>query len=107
MVTCSNYTNFSNPSYENKSENNNSNSRVARTTESALYIFKKKNSSTCMSECNQLTFTFLPTTKCWNHLPLKLRASSTVNKLKNALYKHFKLSHHKNKVFTPFLDNNF
>ena len=32
------------------------------------------------------------TTKCWNHLPLKLRASSSVNILKNAMYKHFKLS---------------
>ena len=47
------------------------------------------------------------TTKCWNHLPLKLRASSSVNILKNALYKHFNLSQLRNKVFTPFLDNNF
>ena len=47
------------------------------------------------------------TTKCWNHLPLKLRASSSVNILKNALYKHFNLSQLRNKVVTPFLDNNF
>jgi len=50
--------------------------------------------------------TFSATTiKCWNHLPLKLRASSSVNILKNALYKHFKLSQRKNKIFTPFLNN--
>ena len=42
------------------------------------------------------------TTKCWSHLPLKLRASTSVTILKNALYKHFKLIQLKNKVFTPF-----
>ena len=41
------------------------------------------------------------TTKCWNHLPLELHASSSVNILKNALHKHFKLSQLKNKIFTP------
>jgi len=47
------------------------------------------------------------TIKCWIRLPLKLCASSSVNILKNALYKHFKLSQLKNKIFTPFLNNNF
>ena len=42
------------------------------------------------------------TSRCWNHLPLKLRASQWANTLKNALYKHFKLSQ-----LTPFLDNLF
>ena len=32
------------------------------------------------------------TSKCWNHLPLTIRASSSVNILKNALYKHLKSS---------------
>ncbi len=43
----------------------------------------------------------------WNHLPLRLRTSSSVNIFRNALYKYFKLSQLKNNVFTPFLDNNF
>ena len=38
---------------------------------------------------------------------LKLRTSQSVNTLKNALYKHFKLSQLRNKIFTPFLDNLF
>ena len=29
------------------------------------------------------------TSRCWNHLPIKLRTSQSVNILKNALYKHF------------------
>ena len=45
------------------------------------------------------------TSRCWNHLPLKLRASQYVNTLKNALYKHLKLSQLRDKIFTPFLDN--
>ena len=49
--------------------------------------------------------TFSATTStCWNHLPLKLRASQSVNTLKNALYKHFKLSQLRDNIFTPFLD---
>ncbi|CAH3037959.1 unnamed protein product [Pocillopora meandrina] len=44
------------------------------------------------------------TSRCWNHLPLKLRASQSVNTLKNALYKHFKLSQLRDNIFTPFLD---
>ena len=39
------------------------------------------------------------TTKCCNHLRLKLRASSSANIHKNALYKHFKLGHLKNNNF--------
>ena len=30
--------------------------------------------------------------KCWNHLPLKIRSSSSVNILKSALYKQIKLT---------------
>ena len=46
------------------------------------------------------------TSRCWNHLPLKLRASQYVNILnENALYKHFKSSQLRDKIFTPFLDN--
>ena len=45
------------------------------------------------------------TSRCWNHLPLKLRASQYENTLKNALYKHLKLSQLRDKTFTPFLDN--
>ena len=44
------------------------------------------------------------TSRCWNHLPLRLRASQSVNTLKNALYKHFKLSQLRDNIFTPFLD---
>ena len=44
------------------------------------------------------------TSRCWNHLPLRLRASQSVNNLKNALYKHFKLSQLRDNIFTPFLD---
>ena len=47
------------------------------------------------------------TSRCWNHLPLKLRTSQSVNTLKNALHKHFKLSQLRDKIFTPFLDNLF
>ena len=47
------------------------------------------------------------TSRRWNHLPLKLRTSKSVNTLKNAFYKHFKLSQLRDKIFTPFLDNLF
>ena len=48
------------------------------------------------------------TTKCWNHLPLKLRASSSVNILKNALYKHFNLSKLKKIIFRlRYVSDNF
>ena len=47
------------------------------------------------------------TSKCWNHLPLRIRASSSVNFLKNALYKHLKLSKIGDSIFTPFLSNRF
>ena len=45
--------------------------------------------------------------KCWNHLPLKIRSSSSVNILKNALYKQIKLTQFRDRIFTPFLDKNF
>ena len=45
--------------------------------------------------------------KCWNHIPLKIRSSSSVNILKSALYKQIKLTQFRDKIFTPFLDNNF
>lgn len=52
--------------------------------------------------------TFSATTStCWSHLPLKLRASQSVNTLKNALYKHLKLGQLRDKTFTPFSDNFF
>ena len=52
--------------------------------------------------------TFSATTStCWNHLPLELRASQSVNTLKNALYKHLKLGQLRDKTFTPFSDNFF
>ena len=38
---------------------------------------------------------------------LSLCTSQSVNNSKNALYKHFKLSQHRDKIFTPFLDNLF
>ena len=47
------------------------------------------------------------TSKCWNHLPLRIRTSSSVNILKNALYKHHKLSQIRDRIFTPFLSNHF
>ena len=47
------------------------------------------------------------TSRCWNHLPIKLRTSQSVNILKNPLYKRFKLSQLRNKCFTSFLDNLF
>ena len=40
-------------------------------------------------------------------LSVKLRTSQSVNMLKNALYKHFKLRQLRDKIFTPFLDNLF
>ena len=43
------------------------------------------------------------TSRCWNHLPIKLVCTSpSVNILKNALYKHFKLTQLRDKCFTPF-----
>ena len=45
--------------------------------------------------------------RCWNHLPIKLRTSQSMNILKNALYKHFKLSQLWDKSFISFLDNLF
>ena len=45
--------------------------------------------------------------KCRNHLPLKIRSSSSVNILKNALYKQIKLTQFRDRIFTPFLDINF
>ena len=39
--------------------------------------------------------------------PFELRASQSVNTLKNTLYKHFKKSQLRHKTFTPFLDNLF
>ena len=44
------------------------------------------------------------TSRCWNHLSIKLRTSQSVNILKNASYKNFKLSQLRDKIFTPFLD---
>ena len=45
---------------------------------------------------------------CFPDLPgIKLRTSQSVNILKNALYKHFKLSNLKDKTFNPFLVNLF
>ena len=43
------------------------------------------------------------TSRCWDHLPLKLRASQSVNTLNNALYKHFKSSQLRDKNFYSFL----
>ena len=42
------------------------------------------------------------TSRCWNHLPLKLRASQSLNTLNNALYKHFKSSQLRDKNFYSF-----
>ena len=48
------------------------------------------------------------TSRCWNHLPIKLRSSQSVDMFNNdALYKHFKLSQLRDKSYTPFLDNLF
>ena len=48
------------------------------------------------------------TSRCWNHLPIKLRSSQSVNMFNNdALYNHFKLSQLRDKSYTPFLDNLF
>ena len=52
------------------------------------------------------TFSII-TSRCWNHLLLKLRTSQSANTLGNALYKHFKLCQHRDKIFTPFVDNLF
>ena len=54
-----------------------------------------------------LTLPLNPPAQVSSSHPLKLHASSSVNILKNALYKHFKLSQLKKKIFTPFLNNNF
>ena len=45
--------------------------------------------------------------KCWNHLPLKIRSSSSVNILESALYKQTKLTQFRDRIFTPFLDSKF
>ena len=45
--------------------------------------------------------------KCWNHLPLKIRSSSSVNILESALYKQIKLTQFRDRIFTPFLDSKF
>ena len=42
------------------------------------------------------------TSRCWNHLPLKLRASQSANNLKNASYKHFKSCQLRDKIFYSF-----
>ena len=47
------------------------------------------------------------TLKCWNHFPLKIRTSQSVNIFKNLLYKHFRLSQLRDRIFIPFLDNYF
>ena len=46
------------------------------------------------------------TSKCWNHLAIKLCTSQSVNILKNALYKHFKLGWLKT-VSSTFQDLDF
>ena len=47
------------------------------------------------------------TSRCWKYFAIKLRTSQSVNILKNALYKNFKLSQLRDKSFTPILDNLF
>ena len=42
------------------------------------------------------------TSRWWNHLPLKQRASESVNTLNNALYKHFKSSQLRDNIFYSF-----
>jgi len=62
------------------------------------YIREKKGGRTAFSAI---------TSRCWNHLRLKLRTSQSVSTLKNAFYKYFKLSQLRDKIFTPFLGNLF
>ena len=52
--------------------------------------------------------TFSVTTSiCWNHHPLRIRTSTSVFFLKNALYTHLKLSQIRCRIFNSFLSNHF
>ena len=43
------------------------------------------------------------TLRCWNNFLIKLHTSQSLNILKNALYKRFKLTQLRDKSFNPFL----
>lgn len=47
------------------------------------------------------------TSKCCNHLLRRIRTSSSVNILKNVLYKHLRLGQIRDRTFIPFSSNHF